>query len=99
MGLFQKKKPKSNRLDAKDYEKLGRDFEDILIKDYIEVLHSTPRQIWSSFVRGLFTGLGGVVGATVGVAILAAILLYVGPHIPVVGQYLKAAGDTIKSGR
>ena len=96
MSLFRKKTPKSRGLGPQDYEKLGRDFENLLIKDYIEVLHSTPRQVWSAFVRGLFTGLGGVVGATLGVAILLFILSLLG-EIPFVGDIVKNISDTIKS--
>jgi hypothetical protein len=97
--MLRKKKTRDQTLTPQDYEHLGRDFESLLIKDYIDVLHSTPRQIWSSFVRGLFVGLGGVVGATIGAAALFAILVFLGQHLPIVGPYLQAAGKALQHGR
>ncbi len=79
-----------------NYERLGKAVEDALILDYIYVLHSTRRQIWSSFIRGLFAGLGGVVGATVGVATLVALLQLFG-GAPVVGTFFKEIGQTIEN--
>jgi hypothetical protein len=80
-----------------NYEQLGKAVEDALILDYIYVLHSTRRQIWSSFVRGFFAGLGGVVGATLGISLLVALLQLFG-GAPVVGEFFRALGETIKSG-
>ncbi len=82
--------------DAKvNYEKLGKAVEDALILDYIYVLHSTRRQVWSSFVRGLFAGFGGVLGATVGVAMFLAILqLFV--DAPVIGRFIEGLGKIIQ---
>jgi hypothetical protein len=79
-----------------NYERLGKAVEDALILDYIYVLHSTRRQIWSSFVRGLFAGLGGVLGATVGVTLLVALLQIFGAT-PVIGQFFKGLGQTIEN--
>lgn len=78
-----------------NYERLGKAVEDALILDYIYVLHSTRRQIWSSFIRGVFAGLGGVVGATVGVAALVALLQLFG-GAPVIGQFFQQLGHTIQ---
>jgi hypothetical protein len=79
-----------------NYEKLGKAVEDALILDYVYVLHSTKRQIWSSFVRGAFAGIGGVLGATLGVALLVALLQLFG-GFPVIGQYFKDIGQTIEN--
>ena len=98
MSLLRKKARKPDRLKPADYEKLGRDFEDILIKDYIDVLHSAPRQIWSGFTRGVFTGLGGVIGATLGVALLLFILNLLG-EVPFVDAIAKNISETIKDAR
>jgi hypothetical protein len=78
-----------------DYEHLGRAVEAALVTDYVEILHNTHRQVWSSFIRGVFAGLGGVIGATVGVAILVGLLIALG-HIPVVGHWFTQIGHTIE---
>ncbi len=90
-------KPDVNTKKTKvNYERLGKAVEDALILDYIYVLHSTKRQIWSSFVRGIFAGLGGVLGATVGIATLVAMLqLFTG--IPGgIGNFFQNLGQTIE---
>ena len=80
-----------------NYERLGKAVEDALILDYVYVLHSTRRQIWSAFIRGAFAGLGGVIGATVGVAALVALLQLFG-GAPVIGQWFQHLGQTIEHG-
>jgi len=79
-----------------NYERLGHALEDALILDYVYVLHSTKRQIWSSFVRGLFAGIGATLGATLGVAALVAFLQLFG-GTPVIGHFLKQVGQTIEN--
>ena len=80
-----------------NYEQLGKAVEDALILDYIYVLHSTKRQVWSAFVRGFFAGLGGVVGATLGVALLVGLLQVFG-GAPFVGEFFRTLGHTIQGG-
>jgi hypothetical protein len=79
-----------------NYERLGKVVEDALILDYIYVLHSTRRQIYSSFMRGLFAGLGGVIGATVGVGVLVGLLQLFG-GAPVIGHFFQDLGQTIEN--
>jgi hypothetical protein len=87
---------KPHKKSGVDYEQLGKSVEDALILDYIYVLHSTRRQIYSSFMRGLFAGLGGVIGATVGVAVLVGLLQLFG-GAPVIGQFFQELGNTIEN--
>ena len=89
-------RPDPSKKAKVNYETLGKAVEDALILDYIYILHSTKRQIWSSFMRGVFAGIGGVIGATLGIALLAALLQLFG-GFPVVGQYFKDIGQTIQN--
>jgi hypothetical protein len=89
-------RPDPSKKSNVNYEQLGKAVEDALILDYVYVLHSTKRQVWSSFMRGLFAGLGGVIGATVGVTVLVALLHLFG-GAPVVGNWFKEIGQTIQN--
>jgi uncharacterized protein (DUF697 family) len=86
---------KKTNVTAEDYERLGRAIESTLIDDYIDLLGNTRRQIRGAFIRGIFTGLGGVIGATIVVAIVVWLLHLLG-GLPVVGEYLRGAGNTIQ---
>ncbi len=79
-----------------DYDALGRAVEKALVQDYVYLLHSTRRQMWSSFVRGLFMGLGTVLGATVLVALLLAILQLF-DAVPWIGRYIHDISTQIES--
>lgn len=99
--MFGKSQKSSNNAVSRsgvDYEKLGRSVEETLVKDYIELLHNTKRQIWSSLLRGIFAGLGSVVGATLGVAILLAVLQMFG-GAPFIGHYFRDIGQTVQQGK
>ena len=80
-----------------DYEKVGKAVEEALVLDYVYLLNSTKRQIWTTFVRGLFAGVGGVLGATVGIALIVGLLQLFG-GFPVIGHYFRDAGETIQNG-
>lgn len=86
----------TEKLDKADYEKLGKAVEAALVKNYIQLLHSTRGQIWSAFVRGIFTGLGTVIGATLVVAVLLWVLAIFGTF-PVIGEYFRVLGESLKN--
>lgn len=87
--------PAKNNVTPEDYEKLGRAVESALIDDYIDLLGNTKRQIRGAFIRGVFTGLGTVLGATVVVGLLVWALHMLG-GLPVVGDFLNDTGKTIQ---
>jgi hypothetical protein len=93
--IHQERPDPPSKNKSVNYERLGKAVEDALILDYIYVLHSTKRQIWSSFVRGLFAGIGGVIGATIGVALLVGLLFALG-GLPVVGNLFTQLGQSIE---
>jgi hypothetical protein len=83
-------KPKI-RPSGVDYEKLGKTMEhktmeQLMVKDYINFI--------GSFVRGVFAGLGGVIGASLVVALLIVLLQWLG-GIPVVGHYFHNLSTSI----
>jgi hypothetical protein len=86
---------RAGKLTEEDYVKVGRAIEELVVNDYIDSLHSTPRQIWNSFVRGMFMGLGGVLGATVVLAGLLWVLHLFG-GFPVIGHYFQQTANTIR---
>ena len=63
---------------------------------FIRMLNSTPRMMWISFLRGLATGLGTVVGAT----LLVSIMLYFLSQIelmPIIGDWAKQIAEEIQA--
>ena len=92
---FGSSKPKPTVSPAGvDYEKLGKTMEQLMVKDYIYFIGSTKRQIWGSFVRGVFAGFGGVIGASLVVALFIFILQFLG-GVPVVGQFFHNLSQNI----
>ncbi len=82
----------------KEYEKLGREVEQMVVKDYINFLGSTRKQIWGPFVRGVFAGLGGVIGATVMLGLLVALLKHF-EGLPLISHYVKDFVHQIQQGK
>lgn len=64
------KKKNPQKLSSTDYEKLGRMLEHVFQSGY-----ANKKQLYKmSFVKGVFSGLGGVVGATIVVGLLIWVL-------------------------
>lgn len=79
---------------AVEYEQLGRAAQDLILKSYGE-LYNLRRLIWTSFVRGIFIGIGTVIGATVVVGILAYLLQRF-DWLPVIGEWFRGLSETIR---
>jgi hypothetical protein len=85
-----KEKPKAAKPD--DYEKIGKMVANIYELGY----PSMGRTLRMSLFKGMLAGLGGVIGATVGVALLLWFLSLF-DQIPLVGDFFEKLKTTIES--
>jgi hypothetical protein len=81
----------SKTKSAKDYENLGRMVATIYDSGYLNRVQSLK----FSFLKGLMSGLGGIVGATAGIALLAW-LLGLFDTVPLVGRFIESLRDTLE---
>jgi hypothetical protein len=75
-----------------DYQKLGEQ----VVELYDALKPNRAALYRASFFKGLVGGLGGVIGATVGVALLIWLLSLFG-QIPFIGHFIDAIRHTIQS--
>jgi hypothetical protein len=76
----------------KDYEELGRMVSAIYETGYLD----TKRSLKSSFLKGVVGGLGGVIGATIVVAILLwALSLF--NQVPLVDRFVQSIQNTVET--
>jgi hypothetical protein len=80
-----------------EYEKVGRDLVEA-VRAGSSDLYNLRRIMWVNFVKGVFAGFGGVIGATLMVGLLLFILEKVGGHLPLVGPWLESLGRAIQQG-
>lgn len=76
----------------KDYEALGKMLVNIYETGYLD--HKQTYKM--SFLKGLVGGLGGVLGATIVVALLLWILTLF-QDIPLIGRFLESIKQTVQS--
>lgn len=77
-------------------EKLALALERGRFNDYLEQLQDTRSLLWRNFLTGLARGFGAIVGATVVVAIIVAILGILGDSLPgELGEFFKETGNQI----
>ena len=79
-----------------EYAKLGKLLVKAIVRDNINVTHGWWRYIGISFARGLFMGLGSVVGATILVAI-AIWLLNAFDWLPLIGEWFDVFSSELKN--
>ena len=84
------KKPKKLNSTA-DYERLGRTIEAIYETNYA----NRSRVYKMSFVKGIVAGFGGIVGATIVVAILLW-FLNLFDRVPLIGPFTDKIHDTVQ---
>jgi hypothetical protein len=90
--IFSKNKNNSGRFQAKDYQRLGRQVVDM----YDELKPNRSAIYRTNFIKGLWSGLGGVIGATVGLALLLWLLSLFG-QIPIIGHFVDTVRHTMES--
>lgn len=84
-------RPAKARLNP-DYEQMGRQLESLYdaVRPRRQVVYRT------AFFKGVFAGIGGVIGATIGVALLLWILSLFS-EVPLIGNFFDQARDTIET--
>jgi hypothetical protein len=83
--------PKS-KMKKVDYEDLGRRLESIYTTGYI-----SKREMYKmSFLKGVITGFGGVVGATIVVGLLLW-FLSIFDTVPLIGPLVKNVNETVQT--
>jgi hypothetical protein len=75
-----------------DYKRLGEQ----VVELYDELKPNRKALYRTNFVKGLLSGLGGVVGATVGIALLLWLLSLFG-QIPFIGHFVDTVKHTLQN--
>lgn len=82
----------AKKLTTKQYEELGRIVASVYETGYLDAAKSYRQ----SFIKGMFQGLGGVVGATILVALLLWVLSLFG-QVPLIGTFADKVEDTVNT--
>ena len=62
---------------------------------FVRLFNSTPKMLWFQFLRGMAFGFGSVVGATIVVSIILALLAQI-EFIPIIGEWALQIMEEIK---
>lgn len=82
-----------NKKDHADYETIGK-----IVYSLNDVYSDKKKLYKTAFVKGLFSGLGGVIGATVLVGLLLWTLSLFN-EVPFVGRFSRNLKDTVEQTR
>jgi hypothetical protein len=96
LGFGSKKADSSvakQKKTAKDYEQMGRELEAL----YYSVNPSRGTFYKAAFLKGILTGVGGVIGATVVIAIILW-LMSLFNDVPLIGDFIEAIQRSIEQG-
>lgn len=82
----------SKKLSSKEYEIMGRQLESLY-----EHIHPSKTALYkAAFMKGILAGVGGVIGATLVVAVLAWVLSLF-DNVPLIGGAVDAVRHTIQN--
>ncbi len=82
--------PKAQNKQKVDYQELGKRLENIYLTGYI----NKKEMLKMSFIKGVVTGFGGVVGATIVVALLLWFLSFF-ETVPLLGPFVQNINNTV----
>jgi uncharacterized membrane protein YfcA len=82
------------KLTEKDYEHLGRMLVSIYETGYLDRMQSYK----NSFFKGILSGLGGVIGATIVVALLLWVLSFF-KEVPLLNRVVPKVQNTLQQTR
>lgn len=89
---MKKQEKQFKDLKPDDFEAIGREFVKVF-----EIGYSNKQKLYKeSIIKGVFSGLGGVIGATLAVALLLFVLSLFGT-IPLVGPISNNIRTTIEN--
>lgn len=77
---------------SKEYEQLGRAVSAIFETGYLDKNQAYK----TSFFKGIFSGLGGVIGATLVAALIIWLLSFFG-NVPLIGKFVTKVNQTINT--
>lgn len=78
--------------------KMERGAQKAFIEEIFNDIYAHRLRIyWVNFIRGISFSVGGIIGATVVIALVLWILSLLG-HVPVVGNFFHQTQQTIQSG-
>ncbi len=89
----KQKAPLVKKRTAAEYEQMGRDLEAL----YLNIHPDKLAFYKAAFLRGVLGGVGGVIGATVVIALLLWVLSLFN-NVPLIGGFVEAIQRTIEGG-
>ncbi len=82
----------TKKLSSKEYEKLGR-----MLHSVAEIGVTNHRKLYQvAFLKGVVSGLGGVIGATLVVALLLWLFSILG-NVPLLGPVIEIITDKVQN--